>query len=279
MDLERVLAVARDAALAGGEAAVTGSSDLRYLSWKAPNDPLIGRALDVQEAIIDIIHGEFSDHAILAEEGPDDEVMPVDADPLWIVDPICGSTNYLQHDPHYAIAIAYREAGFYQVGVVYEPERGDLYVGIRGGRATLNDQVLHTDQYGEGNEAIERAVVGVDWPANLELRRDMSVVANVIANQALGMRSLGSPALGICAVAAGRLHGYVAMGLKLWDVAAASVVLQSAGGIVTNGLGAAWMHSDDGSCIASNSTIHGRLITSFGPLNALRKMAREKAST
>ena len=62
-------------------------------------------------------------------------------------------------------------------------------------------------------------------------------------------------------------------------VAAASVVLQSAGGIITNGLGAPWVHSDDGSCIASNATIHGRLITSFGPLNALRKMAREKAST
>jgi myo-inositol-1(or 4)-monophosphatase len=100
----------------------------------------------------------------------------------------------------------------------------------------------------------------------------MSLVVNVLSSQVLALRSFGSPALGVCAVAAGRLHGYVTLGLKLWDLAPASVVLQAAGGIVTDGLGAAWMHSQDGSCIASNATIHGRLITSFGPLNALRRM-------
>jgi fructose-1,6-bisphosphatase/inositol monophosphatase family enzyme len=75
------------------------------------------------------------------------------------------------------------------------------------------------------------------------------------------------------------LHGYVALGLKLWDVAPASVVLQAAGGIVTDTLGAAWMHSQDGGCIASNATIQGRLITSFGPLNALRKMNADRVRT
>ena len=74
-------------------------------------------------------------------------------------------------------------------------------------------------------------------------------------------------------VAAGRWHGYAAMGLKLWDVAPASVILQAAGGVITNGLGASWLHSEDGSVIASNATLHGRLITSSGPLNALRRTA------
>ena len=60
--------------------------------------------------------------------------MPVDTDPLWIVDPICGSTNYLMHDPHFAVGVAYREAGFWQVGVVYEAARDHLYTGTRGGR-------------------------------------------------------------------------------------------------------------------------------------------------
>jgi myo-inositol-1(or 4)-monophosphatase len=102
----------------------------------------------------------------------------------------------------------------------------------------------------------------------------MGLIVNVLSTQVLALRSLGSPALGVCGVASGRFHGYVTLGLKLWDLAPASVILQAAGGIVTNGLGAAWMHSDDGSCIASNATIHGRLITSFGPLNALRTVAR-----
>ncbi len=269
--LPEILAVAREAALAGGRVAVAGAGDVKYLSWKGPRDTFVGRSLDVQEAIVSTIRGSFPTHAILTEEGPDDEAMPVDADPLWIVDPICGSTSYLMHDPHYAVGVAYRESGAWQVGAVYEAARDHLYSGVRGGRAELNGQPIRAEQFADGTEAIERAVVGIDWPASDEARRDMSLVINVLANQVLGLRAFGSPALGVCAVAAGRLHGYVTMGLKLWDLAPASVILQAAGGVVTDGLGGAWMHSPDGSCIASNATIHGRLMTSFGPLNALRR--------
>ncbi len=273
-NLEHVLAVARQAALDGGRAAVEGAVHPGYLSWKGPRDALVERSLSVQEAIVSTIRGAYPGHAILKEEGPDDEEMPIEADPLWIVDPICGSTNYLMRDPHYGVAVGYREAGFWQVGVVYEAARDHLYTGVRGGRAHLNDQPIRTEQFGDGTEAIERAVVGIDWPTGDDARREMSLVINVLANQVLGLRSFGSPALGVCAVAAGRLHGYVTMGLKLWDLAPASVILQAAGGVVTDGVGASWMHSPDGSCIASNATIHGRLITSFGPLNALRKQRR-----
>ena len=275
-DPATVLEVAKRAACAGGSAALEGAANVGYLSWKGPRDAFVERSLEVQDAVVEVIRRQFPDHAILAEEGPDDEEMPIDADPLWIVDPICGSTNYLMHDPHFAIGVGYREAGFWQVGVVYEPGRDELYSATRGARAHLNGRVLSTEQFGDGTEAIERAVVGIDWPPTDHARREMSLVINVLANQVLGLRSFGSPALGICAVAAGRLHGYVSMGLKLWDVAPASVILQAAGGVVTDGVGAAWAHSPDGSCIASNATIHGRLITSFGPLNALRRQRVEK---
>jgi myo-inositol-1(or 4)-monophosphatase len=270
-ELADILAVARAAARAGGKVAVEGAADVKYLSWKGPRDVFVGRSLDVQAAIVQVIRDSFPEHAILTEEGPEDEEMPVDADPLWIVDPICGSANYLMHDPHYGVGVAYREAGFWQVGVVYEAVRDDLYTGTRGGRAELNGESLRAEQFADGTEAIERAVVGIDWPTSDEARRDMNLVINVLANQVLGLRAFGSPALGVCAVAAGRLHGYVTMGLKLWDLAPASVILQAAGGVVTDGVGGAWMHSPDGSCIASNATIHGRLITGFGPLNALRR--------
>src|SRR5579871_3385309 len=244
-DLALILDVARAAALAGGRAALEGARDVKYLSWKGPRDAFVGRSLDVQDAIVSTIRAAFPTVAILAEEGPDDEPMPVDADPLWIVDPICGSTNYLQHDLHYGVGVGYREAGFWQVGAVYEPARGDMYTGVRGGSAELNGQRLRADQFGDGTEAIERAVVGIDWPGSDEARREMALVVNVLANQVLGLRAYGSPALGVCGVAAGRLHGYVTMGLKLWDLAPASVVLQAAGGVVTDSVGASWMHSPD----------------------------------
>src|SRR5260370_25956042 len=169
------------------------------------------------------------------EEGTENEPMPVDPDPLWIVDPTCGFKNYLEHEAHYGVCGGYREAGFWAVGVVREPVRNDLNSGVRGCRAELNGTALSVQQFGDGTEAIERAVVSMDWRGSDEARRDMGLVVNVLSTQVLGLRSLGSPALGICSVAAGRFHGYVSLGLKLWDVAPASVILQSAGGIVTDG--------------------------------------------
>ena len=79
----------------------------------------------------------FADHAILAEEGPEDEEMPVGADPLWIVDPICGSLNYMQRDPNYAVSVGFLVDGGWQVGVVYEPERDAMYTAIEGCGARL----------------------------------------------------------------------------------------------------------------------------------------------
>jgi myo-inositol-1(or 4)-monophosphatase len=277
-DLERVLSVADAAARAGGDVALARAHDVGYLQWKAPRDVFIEAALDVQKAVVETIRHSYPEHAILAEEGPDDEVLPLEADPLWIVDPICGSMNYLQHDPHYAVCVGYREADFWQVGVVYEPARGHLYSGLRGERARLDGQVLAVHQFADGNEAIERALVCVDLPGGIDARRDMQLVLNMAGSQVMGVRALGSPALGLCGVASGRFHGYLSMGLKLWDLAPASVILQAAGGVLTDGGGASWLHSADGSCIASNATTHGRLLSCFQPLYAMRRVEAERAA-
>src|SRR5690242_18418417 len=111
-DLERVLEVAVRAARAGGELArATIDDPTAHFTWKRSRDPVVAQALPVQERIIATIRAEFPDAAILAEEGPEDEEMPVGADPLWIVDPICGSLNYMHRDPDYAIGIGYLQDG------------------------------------------------------------------------------------------------------------------------------------------------------------------------
>jgi myo-inositol-1(or 4)-monophosphatase len=279
-ELDRVLHVAVQAARAGGAIARETIAEVdRPFSWKRSRDPFVAQSLDVQKVIVDIIRQNFADHAVMAEEGPEDEEMPVGADPLWIVDPICGSLNYMHRDPEYAVGIGFLADGSWQVGVVYEPERDALYTAIEGRGARLNDRLIFVDQFADGVEAFARAAVGIDWPGEMNARKEMLTIVGTLVPVVLSVRAIGSPALGLCYVASGRLHGYSALDLRPWDVAPAGVILQNAGGTLTNFSGSSWYHSPDGGYVASNSIIHGRLLQSSQAVLALRRLASHREAT
>jgi myo-inositol-1(or 4)-monophosphatase len=278
-ELDRVMQVAQAAARAGGAIARAAiDAPNQHFSWKRSRDPFVAQSLEVQNAIVATIRASYPDHAILAEEGPDDEEMPVGADPLWIVDPICGSLNYMHHDPNYAVSVGFLSDGNWQVGVVYEPERDAMYSAIDGRGARLDDRLIVVEQFADGVEAFQRAAVGIDWPGDVDARREMLTVLGTLVPTVLSVRTIGSPALGLCYVAAGRLHGYSALDLRPWDVAPAAVILQNAGGVLTNFSGSSWYHSPDGGYVASNAIIHGRLLQSAGAVLALRRLAAQRAS-
>src|SRR3984893_15818283 len=278
-ELDRVLEVAKRAARAGGLIARQKiDAPNQHFAWKRSRVPFVAQSLVVQNAILATIRESFPDHAILAEEGPEDEPMPVGADPLWIVDPICGSLNYMHPDSGYAVAVGFLSDGAWQVGVVYEPERDAMYSAIDGRGAHLNDRAIVVDQFADGAEAFQRAAVGIDWPGDMDARREMLTVVGTLVPVVLSVRTIGSPALALCYVAAGRLHGYSALDLRPWDVAPAAVILQSAGGVVTNFSGSSWYHSPDGGYVASNAIIHGRLLQSAGAVLALRRLAAHRAA-
>jgi myo-inositol-1(or 4)-monophosphatase len=278
-EMERVLEVAKRAARVGGAIARAKiDAPNQHFSWKRSRDPFVAQSLEVQNAIIATIRESYPDHAILAEEGPDDEEMPVGADPMWIVDPICGSLNYMHHDPAYAVAVGFLADGAWQVGAVYEPERDAMYSAIDGRRAMLNERPIVVDQFADGVEAFQRAAVGIDWPGDMDARKEMLTIVSTLVPVVLSVRAIGSPALALCYVAAGRLHGYSALDLRPWDVAPAGVILQAAGGVLTNFSGSSWYHSPDGGYVASNAIIHGRLLQSAGAVLALRRMAAHRAA-
>jgi myo-inositol-1(or 4)-monophosphatase len=162
--------------------------------------------------------------------------------------------------------------------VVYEPERDALYTSIEGRGARLNDRLIHVDQFADGVEAFQRAVVGVDWPGDMNARKEMLTIVGTLVPVVLSVRAIGSPALGLCYVAAGRLHGYSGLDLRPWDVAPAGVILQNAGGVLTNFAGSSWYHSPDGGYVASNSIIHGRLLQSSQAVLALRRLAEQRTA-
>ena len=278
-EMDRVLEVAVQAARIGGAIAQEKIAEPnQHFSWKRSRDPFVAQSQVVQDAIVARIREAFPDHAILAEEGPEDEEMPVGADPLWIVDPICGSLNYMHRDPNYGVAVGFLADGAWQVGVVYEPERNALYSAIDGRGAYLNGRGVLVDQFADGVEAFQRAAIGIDWPGDMAARKEMLTVVGTLVPVVLSLRVIGSPALGLCYVAAGRLHGYSALDLRPWDVAPAAVILQNAGGTLTNFEGSSWYHSSDGGYVASNSIIHGRLLQSAGAVLALRRLAAARAA-
>jgi myo-inositol-1(or 4)-monophosphatase len=251
------------AARVGGQLALARLGKPDYMRWKIHRDVTSGASLEVQDAILEVLSRETPEFGVLAEEGPDDEPLPLDAEHLWIVDPICGSLNFVQGIPFFAVSIALRSRGAIRIGVVYDPCRDELFSATADGPAMRNGDVIFVQQISEGLEAMAKAVIGTDWPHSGEKRELAGRMLPLFAEQVVECNTMGSPALGLCYVAAGRLHAYWHLDLKIWDVAAASVIVQRAGGTLTDANGVTWLYSDGG-YIASNSIIHGwtlRIIT------------------
>jgi len=256
MEIGRALEVAAQAARNGGNVAKARLGDPGYLKWKGHRNVVSEASLQVQEAIVSTILAEFPNSGILAEEGPEDAPLPVDAEHLWIIDPICGSLNFVQGIPHFGISIALRTKGNIGVGVVYDPCRDEMFEATTETPATLNGRNIVVQQISEGIEAWSSAVVGTDWPHSGERREQTRLIVGLMMDQVTECNLMGSPALGLCNVAAGRLHAYWHLDLKIWDIAAASLILQRAGGILTDAQGNTWLYSDGG-YIATNTVIHG----------------------
>ena len=260
----RELEVAIQAARRGGSVAKARLGNPGYLKWKDHRDVVCQASLEVQEAIVSTVLAEFPGVGILAEEGPEDSPVGVDVEPLWIVDPICGSLNYVQGIPYFAISIALRAEGELSVGVVYAPCSDELFEATSGTAASLNGEKIAVQQLAEGLDGWRSAMVGADWPHSGKRREQTREILGMMMDQVNECNFMGSPALGLCNVAAGRLHAYWHLDLKIWDIAAASLILQRAGGTLTDTQGASWLYSDGG-YIASNGVIHGAIVDCIQP--------------
>jgi myo-inositol-1(or 4)-monophosphatase len=256
-DLQLVLDTAILAARAGGQLARERLGKPGAERHKGPRDVVSDAVLEIQDRIVAVIREKFpEDHFLLEESAAPHDPQ---AEPLWIVDPIDGSLNFLHGLPIFAVSIAYRAQHSYQVGVVYDPCRDEMFHAISGRGAFVNGRVIQVDPFSDGREAWEQAIVGTDWRGDDAGIRKALRLARFVAGETFQLVVLGSPALGLCYVAAGRLHAYYGLDhLKLWDVAAGTIILKEAGGIMTDVEGASWEHAEGG-YLASNNVVHGWL--------------------
>jgi myo-inositol-1(or 4)-monophosphatase len=181
-----------------------------------------------EEAVLDVVRKAYPDHAILAEESG---ASAGTAEYEWVIDPLDGTTNFIHGFPQYCVSIAIRHRGALAHGVVYDPNRNELFTASKGRGAFLNDRRIRVSKCTRFSEAL----VGTGFPFK-ELNRVEQYVKQFrsIITSTAGLRRAGAAALDLAYVACGRLDAFWELGLSPWDMAAGALLIQEAGGLVAD---------------------------------------------
>ena len=231
--------------------------DTLAVAEKQTNDFVSDVDRNAEQAIIDTIHKAYPGHAILAEEtGAHGK-----GDYQWIVDPLDGTTNYLHGFPQFAISIAMTYRGRLENAVIYDPLRDEMFTAARGAGALLNDRRLRvTEQKG-----LKGALLGTGIPFRDQRYIDAYLgMLKALTRETAGIRRPGSAALDFAYVAAGRLDGFWELGLSVWDFAAGALLVQEAGGMVSDIRGGG-QHLESGNVIVGGLRLHRELVAAIRP--------------
>ena len=195
---------------------------------KGPADLVTEADFASQETIRDVLLGEFPGHGMLGEEGV--AIRGKDPRFRWIVDPLDGTLNYVHQLPNWCVSVALEDSGRIVVGTVYDPIREECYTAEVGKGAYLNGQALRTS----GTTELSAALVAASFPPRV--RRDSPEVARFVnvMESCQGVRRMGSAALNLCYLAAGRFDGYWSANTHPWDIAAGMLLVREAEGVFTD---------------------------------------------
>lgn len=234
------------------------SIDTLKITIKSHNDFATEIDHRAESEIINTLLTAYPDHGILAEESG---YTNQDAEYIWIIDPLDGTTNYMHGFPHYAVSIALKKGDVVEQAVIYDPVRQDLFTASRGKGAMLNNRRLRVSR----QRKLEGAFLGTGFPFKnsnniepyLDIFRDIFTTTS-------GVRRAGAASLDLAYVAAGKLDGFFEIGLKPWDFAAGLLLIQEAGGVITD-----FSNNHDyfksGNVICGNPTMHRVLLDKVSP--------------
>lgn len=248
-------ATAIEAALAAGRIHRTYFRQGPAVEKKGRIDLVTTADLEAERLIRDLVAIRFPDHVVIGEEGGGLS-DPRAARYRWIVDPVDGTTNFAHGLALFSVSIALEVDGTVACGVVYDPIGDELFTAERGGGARLNGEPLQVSRCG----ALEDALLCTGFPYTVreERRRQVDVFA-AFMNEARGVRRLGSAALDLCYVAAGRLDGFWEERLFPWDMAAGGLIVEEAGGQVS-GMDGRSYDPFAGHIVASAPGIHQAMV-------------------
>ncbi len=249
-----LLTTAIEASVKAGELQLASfGGDIR-VDKKGTIDLVTEVDLAVERMFRQLIADRFPDHQILAEEmGGADTAPP---GPCWVFDPIDGTTNYAHGLPIFCASLALEVDGVAQVAAIYDPTRRELFAAERGGGAFLNGRPVHVSTA----DALVDAMLVTGFPYDVHARVDEIVgLFAAFVGRARAVRRLGSAALDLCYVAAGRIDGFWESDLKAWDISAGSLIVSEAGGRVTSMAGAPFT-SRGRHVLATNGRLHDAML-------------------
>lgn len=209
--------------------------------------------LEIEAVCRDLLAERFPDHAVLAEEFPNrPETALGSSGYCWIIDPLDGTVNYAHGLPLYCCSVALEVSGQLQLGVVFDPNRDELFVAERGGGARLNGSPLAVSS----ESRLGDAMLCTGFPYDVQATVDEVIgLFGAFVERARAVRRLGSAALDLCYLAAGRFDGFWEQRLHPWDTAAGVLMIEEAGGLVTALDGGAFAVRD-GNILATNGRLH-----------------------
>jgi len=260
--LHSTLETACEAARLGGRILVEylGKATVRE---KAPADLVTDADVASQVAIEKLVRSRFPQHEFLGEESTqaDREAAVASGRPVWVVDPLDGTANFVHRLPGFSVSVALVEGSDPKVGVVYDPLSDTLYAATSDGRATKNNKPIRVS----GCEKLDKAMVCCSFPP--KVRRD-DVEVNQFLNvleSSQSLRRLGSAAMNLCYVAEGCLDAYWATSVKAWDVAAGGLIARVAGAHLTSISGGQFDLWDPKLLITATPTLHASMLKCLYP--------------
>jgi len=264
--MQALLNTAIQAARRGGDTAIRQFSRLDRLEvqTKARNEFVTEVDRAAEEVIIDSIRQRYPDHAFLGEEGGNRGR----SDHLWIIDPLDGTTNFVHGFPVFSVSIALKVRDTLEVAVIYDPSRQELYTAMRGRGAQLDGRRIRVAK----RNALDGALIGTGFPyrSNAVWMKAYLAMLESVMQETAGVRRPGSAALDLAYVAAGRLDGFWEFGLEIWDIAAGVLMIQEAGGLVSN-LVPGESFLETGNLVAGTPKVHDALLKLLQPHLQLAK--------
>ncbi len=255
--LHPMLNVAIRAARAAGAIINRAALDVEAvrISQKQVNDFVTEVDHASEDAIIDTLLTAYPNHGIHAEESGRTRGNPR-SDHVWIIDPLDGTTNFIHGFPVYCISIALTVKGRVEQAVIYDPTRNDLFTTTRGRGAYLNDRRIRVSK----RTRLQESLVSTGFPFRKgdDFANYLKMMGDVMQLTA-GLRRPGAAALDLAYIAAGFADGFFETGLKPWDVAAGSLLVTEAGGLIGNFTGEAG-DLDQGECLAGNPRVYAQLV-------------------
>ena len=211
-----------------------------------------------EKIIIDTLREAYPDHGFLGEESGNSNS---EAENIWIIDPLDGTTNFLHSFPQYCVSIALQQKGVLTQAVIYDPVRNDLFTATKGRGAFLNDKRIRV---GSRNK-LQESLISTGFPF-----RDFTYLDTYLAifkdmiKKTTGIRRPGSAALDLAYVAAGWTDGFFEINLSTWDIAAGALLVQEAGGMVGDFEGnESWIYS--GNIVAANPKVFSQMLQALAP--------------